>query len=192
MTLLAGFALGLLAALAGRMLARAFWSFGAQSPADYEGERPAFDAAAALAGTYRCEGVLYDFTGRIRARFDAAMQGSYTGDDGVLREHFRYHDGTEQRREWNIRLLGGGRLAATAGDVVGVARGEQSGNTLRMCYRLRLPDSARGLVVSVTDWMVLTESGAILNRSEMRKFGLKVAELFAVLKHDDAPETPAP
>jgi hypothetical protein len=37
-------------------------------------------------------------------------------------------------------------------------------------------------VLDVTDWMYLMENGTILNRSEMRKFGIKVVELIATMR----------
>ena len=37
-------------------------------------------------------------------------------------------------------------------------------------------------MLDVTDWMYLMENGTIMNRSEMRKFGIKVAELIATIR----------
>jgi hypothetical protein len=76
----------------------------------------------------------------------------------------------------------GGRFTATADDVIGTAQGEQSGAVARITYRLRLPPEAGGHVLDVTDWLYLTENGTIMNRSEMRKFGFKVAELIATMR----------
>jgi len=57
-----------------------------------------------------------------------------------------------------------------------------SGASACMRYRIRLPKDAGGHVLSVVDWMYLTENGSIINRSEMRKFGIKVAELVATMR----------
>ena len=51
-----------------------------------------------------------------------------------------------------------------------------------MLYNLRLPKSAGGHVLAVTDWMYLSENGTIMNRSQFHKFGLKVAELVATMR----------
>jgi len=51
-----------------------------------------------------------------------------------------------------------------------------------MNYRIRLEPQAGGHVLSVTDWMYLLDNGTLMNRSEFRKFGLKVAELVATLR----------
>ena len=47
-----------------------------------------------------------------------------------------------------------------------------------------LPKDSGGHTLDVTDWLYLAENGAILNRSEMRKFGIKVAELVATMRPD--------
>ena len=49
-------------------------------------------------------------------------------------------------------------------------------------YRIRLEPEAGGHVLDVTDWMYLMENGAIMNRSEFRKFGVKVGELVATMR----------
>ena len=56
------------------------------------------------------------------------------------------------------------------------------GAMVELKYRIRLPEDAGGHVLNVTDWMYLMENGTILNRSEMRKFGIKVAELIATMR----------
>jgi len=38
----------------------------------------------------------------------------------------------------------------------------------------------------VTDWMYLAPGGTIVNRSQFRKYGIKVAELVATMKRIDA------
>ena len=53
-------------------------------------------------------------------------------------------------------------------------------------YRIRLAKDAGGHVLDVTDWMYLTDNGVIMNRSEMRKYGLKVAELVATIRPEAA------
>ena len=49
-------------------------------------------------------------------------------------------------------------------------------------YTIKLPDSAGGHALDVVDWMYLTENGVIINRSQFRKWGIKVAELVATMR----------
>jgi hypothetical protein len=65
---------------------------------------------------------------------------------------------------------------------VGEAQGVVSGSTVRLRYEIILPEDSGGHTLQATDWMYLTADGAIMNKSEMRKFGLKVAELVATMR----------
>ncbi|RME18673.1 MAG: DUF3833 domain-containing protein [Alphaproteobacteria bacterium] len=179
MTALSLFLLLIVAALAAQ---HAFFSFSAQRPATYATTTPAFDIRERLSGPLVSEGIVFGPTGRVSQRFVAEMNGSWDGATGRLTEAFRYSNGTVQNREWTLHLGNDGQIRATAPDIVGEARGWQSGATVQLRYRLRLPESAGGHVLDVIDWLYLTEDGVILNKSEMRKFGIKVAELVATMR----------
>jgi hypothetical protein len=60
---------------------------------------------------------------------------------------------------------------------------------VQMRYKIRLPAEAGGHVLNVVDWMYLMPNGTIMNRSQFRKFGLKVAELIATMRPAPAPVT---
>lgn len=169
----------LLAAVSVRAL---FFSFRAQAPGDYAATGPAFDIRQALSGPMIAEGVIYGPKGRMTNSFTGRMEGRWTGDQGILTEVFTYSNGNVTRREWTLAVGADGHFTGTAPDVVGQATGWMSGATAMMRYRLRLPDAAGGHVLSVSDWLYLTDTGTVVNRSEMRKFGIKVAELVATMR----------
>jgi hypothetical protein len=129
------------------------------------------------------EGIIYGPTGRVTTRFVADMNGVWR-DDGTatLGESFRYASGGTQEREWRITMRPDGNFTAVAEDIIGEAVGELSGATLRMRYRIRLPESGGGWEMDVTDWLYLAEDGVILNRSQFRRFGIKLAELVATIR----------
>lgn len=160
----------------------AFFSFSAQRPAVYATTAPAFDIRERLIGPMVSEGIIFGPNGRVSQRFVAEMHGTWNGATGRLTEAFRYSNGTVQNREWSLHLGNDGQIVGTAPDILGEARGWQSGATMQLRYRLRLPETAGGYVLDVVDWLYLTEDGAILNKSEMRKFGIKVAELIATIR----------
>lgn len=178
------FLLILLVSAIGLWLLRRRVGFAAQRPEDYAETAPAFDLRHHLSGPILCEGMIYGPLGRVTSRFEARMQGHWDGASGRLAEHFLYSSGTRQNREWHLRMGNDGTFTATAADVIGEAQGVVSGATVRMTYRIRLPKEAGGHILTVTDWLYLTGNGVILNRSEMRKFGLKVAELIATMRPD--------
>jgi hypothetical protein len=158
-----------------------FASFQAQQPSDYA-KGPTFDLTRHLNGPMTCEGVIFGPTGRVTSRFVADMEGSWNGMTGTLAEVFRYDSGTVQHRAWTLALGEGGRIIATAADVVGEGQGRVEGSGVLLRYRIRLTPEAGGHVLDVTDWMYLLDNGAIMNRSQFRKYGIKVAELVATMR----------
>jgi len=161
---------------------RSFFSFSAQKPEDYADTAPAFDLRRHMAGPLTSEGVIFGPTGKVAGRFTARMDGQWEGASGTLTEHFSYASGTSQTRQWHLQMGNDNRFTATADDVIGQAEGVMSGATVRMTYRLKLEEDAGGHVLNVTDWLYLMEDGSIMNKSEMRKFGIKVAELIATMR----------
>ncbi|WP_187428274.1 hypothetical protein ROLI_004260 [Roseobacter fucihabitans] len=159
--------------------------FVAQSPSDYEDAAPEFDARKHLKGPILCEGVIFGPLGRVSSRFVAEFEGSWEGNNGVLKEHFTYDDGSIQNREWRLTVADDGSLSATADDVIGKGVGQQSGPTVLLKYDIKLPEESGGHVLKTVDWMYLTQNGTIMNRSQFRKFGIKVAELVATLRPKD-------
>jgi hypothetical protein len=167
-------------------------SFQAQTPADYAGLGPQFDLRQHLSGPIQCEGMIYGPTGRVASRFVADMEGTWNGNIGTLSEVFRYDSGTVQHRAWTLALGNSGDITATAADVVGLGSGRVEGPGVMLRYRIRLTPEAGGHVLDVTDWMYLMDNGTIMNRSQFRKFGIKVAELVATMRRVPALEmTPA-
>ncbi len=174
-------AFGMLLALGLIALRGRFWSFRAQRPADYRGG-PQFDLRRHLNGPLHCEGVIYGPAGRVVSRFVADMEGRWNGNAGVLAETFRYDSGRVQDREWWLALSNDGSIRGEAADIAGAAEGRVEGSAVMLRYRIRLPEEAGSHVLDVTDWMYLLDNGTILNRSQFRKFGIKVAELVATLR----------
>jgi len=102
-----------------------------------------------------CDGVIFGPLGRVTSTFNADFDISWEGNVCTIKEHFRYDDGTTQDRCWRIELDGGGGFEATADDVP---------------------------TLNAFDCMYLTKNGTIVNRSQFRKFGFRVAELVATIR----------
>lgn len=162
------------------------WTFRSQRPADYADTGPAFDIRERLNGPIVCEGVIFGPTGRVSSRFVADFQASWQGNVGTMTEHFRYDSGATQDREWTLTLGNDGSILAQAPDVIGTGSGRQMGSAVQLNYRIRLAEDAGGHVLDTVDWMYLTPNGAIMNRSQFRKYGFKVAELVATMRPRDA------
>lgn len=180
MTLFWGILIGLVLALAGLIFGSRLLGFAAQRPADYAA-RAGMDIRQVLAGDLLVDGVLYGPLGRVVSRFTATMDCQWQGNHLVIDELFEFDSGMEQRRRWELELGDDGQLRGGAGDIFG-AIGTVAGDTLSMRYRLRLPESAGGHMLAAQDWMYRLNNGTLVNRSQMRKFGFKVAELVATIR----------
>ena len=81
-----------------------------------------------------------------------------------------------------MKLSEDGQIQATAPDLIGTGHGQQSGATVMLSYEIKLTEEAGGHALKVTDWMYLMDNGAIMNHSQFRKYGFKVAELVATMR----------
>lgn len=179
--------LGLLIVLSLMWLRTRKLSFLGQSPDDYAtAAGPQFDLREHLRGPLLCEGMVYGPTGRVTSRFVADMDVSWNGNVGTMKETFRYDSGETQDREWVLTLGNDGSIAAEAPDVIGVGTGMQKGPAVQLNYRIKLPEGSGGHELDTVDWMYLVENGTIMNRSQFRKYGIKVAELVATMRKKEA------
>lgn len=180
------FLMGVASVVLSLMLMLRFAGFKSQRPQDYAQGGPEIDIRTHLSGPLIMEGVLYGPTGRVTSRFVAEAHGSWDGNKGHLVEDFKFDSGTEQKREWFLTAKNDGSFDAEAPDVVGVGQGTQMGSAVELKYRIKLADAAGGHELDTTDWMYMLDNGTIVNRSQMRKFGIKVAELVATIRKADA------
>lgn len=186
MSALSFFALGAAAMLLFTVVCQRFVGFAAQRPEHYAASPPQFDLRTHLNGPIRCEGVIYGPFGRVTSCFSADFNARWDGNRGVMAEHFLYDSGTRQDREWRLELGNDGSIRAEADDLIGIGIGRQCGSAVHLCYRIRLPVEAGSHELDVKDWMYLAPNGVIVNRSQFRKFGIKVAELVATMRRADA------
>lgn len=161
---------------------RRFAAFHGQSPDDYEDGFPVFDLENHLTGQMVCEGVIFGPLGRVTSTFTAEFDIKWDGPNGVMDEVFQYDDGSTQNRQWRIVLDRDGTFVTEADDVPGGGVGVQSGGAAQMRYKIKVPESAGGHVLNTVDWMYLTPGGVVVNRSQFRKYGFKVAELVATIR----------
>ncbi len=144
---------------------------------DYAGQTPVLELRDYFNGTLDAYGIFTDRSGKVVKRFTVVMQGSWSGDQGVLDEAFTYSDGTTQRRIWRLQRLADGRFTGTADDVVGTAQGQQSGNAFHWSYTLALPVDGRVIEVQFDDWMYLMNDRVMLNKAAMSKWGVHLGEV---------------
>jgi len=128
-------------------------------------------------GTLDAWGMFQNRSGQVVKRFHVVIEASWRGRIGTLDERFTYDDGSTQRRVWTLTAHGDGRYTGTADDVVGEAEGQARGNAFRWRYVMALPVDGTTYHVDFDDWMYLMDDTVLLNRSEMRKFGIRLGEV---------------
>lgn len=188
MTLFLTFVAGVFAAAIMAWARSRYLDFSGQTPEDYADAPADFDLRTHLNGPLICEGVIFGPTGRVSSRFVADLHATWDGNRCRMTERFQYSTGESQDREWRLTLGPEGHIRAEADDLVGAGEGRQSGSGVRLTYRIRLPESSGGHVLDAIDWMYLVDNGTIINRSQFRKFGIKVAELVATIRRAETEE----
>lgn len=161
------------------------FSFYSQKPKDYSTQKPSFLLTEHLSGQLICEGIIFGPFGRVTSRFTADMDAVWQGTRGTIKENFIYDNGRTQCREWTLEVNSHGSIKASASDIIGVGTGWQQGSSVHLNYRIRLPEDSGGHVLDTVDWMYLLENGSIMNRSQFRKYGIKVGELVATIRKKD-------
>ena len=146
-------------------------------PTLYKGQTPALDLKTYFNGKITGWGMVQGRNGQVERRFMVRIDASWTGDEGILDEHFEWSDGEKQRRVWRIRSVGPGRYIGRADDVAGEATGEVFGNTLRWRYTLNVPFRGSTIGLDFDDWMLLIDDRVMLNRAVFSKWGIRLGEV---------------
>jgi hypothetical protein len=132
-------------------------------------------------GPITAHGVIKNRSGQVTSYFNADIIGSWKDGVGTLEEDFIFSDGEKSRRVWTFRKNEDGTYTATAGDVIGEALGEVSGNSMFLKYVLRIPYGDKNIDVTIDDRMYRTTDNILINESKMYKFGFRVGEILLVM-----------
>lgn len=147
------------------------------SPSDYVDEKPVLDLQHYFNGDITAHGIFTNRGGQVVRRFTVLMKCRWEGNTGVLDEEFSYSDGKKDRRVWTLTKHANGRYTGKAGDVVGDAQGQTSGNAFQWKYTLKLPVDGSVYEVQFDDWMYLIDERVMLNKAVMSKFGFRLGEV---------------
>ncbi|MFT5789193.1 MAG: hypothetical protein ACI8SJ_001308 [Shewanella sp.] len=148
---------------------------------DYQGSTPNLDLKQFFDGSLTAHGVVQDFSGNVVRRFTVKMFARWEGDNGEIKEWFIYDDGEKQTRIWNIVSLGEGNYSGRANDILAEATGRAVGMALQWEYDMLLPFDDSEYQVRFDDWMFLVDDNTIINRSDIIKFGVTMAEVTLVI-----------
>ena len=140
-----------------------------------------FDLEKYFDGHVRAKGQFQDVLGNVRRRFDVDVRGTWDGQELTLVEDFVYEDGSEEQRIWTLRKTGpitqDQTWEGTADGVLGVATGQERGDTFNWKYRIDLPVPDGTIRVTFNDWMWDMGGGRVLNRAYMKKYGVDIGDV---------------
>jgi len=157
----------------------------------YAGTTPELDIGEYFAGQTRAWGMVQDYRGEVQRRFTVEIDGDYDGETLTLDEHFVYDDGETDRRVWTFERQEDGYWLGSANDVEGPVEARQAGHAFTMTYRLPVEVSGREITFTMEDWMFLQPDGRLLNRTDMKKFGITLARITIVFERLDGDATNA-
>ncbi len=132
-------------------------------------------------GRVIAKGQSQDIFGAVRRRFDVIVTRTWDGETLKLVEDFDHADGTMEQRLWRLKKTGpvvaDQKRTGFADGVLGVAQGEERGDTFNWKYRIDLPVPDGTLRVSFDDWMWDLCGGRVLNRAYMKRYGGDIGEV---------------
>ena len=139
---------------------------------DFENETPKFVLEDYFDGKTKAWGMFHDRFGNLKRSFKVDITGTLDNNTLTLDEKFVYNDGEKESRIWSIKILGNNKYSGTADDVIGEATGISSGNALNWKYKLNLKVKESTFVVDFDDWMFLQDDNILMNRAEVKKWGI--------------------
>ena len=140
----------------------------------FKGSQPVFTLEDYFEGKTEAWGMFHDRFGNLKRTFKVDITGTLESDTLILDEKFLYDDGEQDSRVWTIKILGNNQYSGTASDVVGEAKGISEGNALNWKYKLNLKVGDGTILVDFDDWMFLQDRNILMNRAEVKKWGLNI------------------
>jgi hypothetical protein len=128
-------------------------------------------------GDITAYGIFENRSGDVTRQFKVDITGTYEDGVLVLNEDFLYQNGETDNRIWTIKSLGDGKYEGFADGVIGVAKGEVSGNAFNWKYVFDLPVGDTSYKIKFDDWMFLQDDGVLINRAKLSKWGFEVGSV---------------
>ncbi|MBD22109.1 MAG: hypothetical protein CL572_00375 [Alphaproteobacteria bacterium] len=141
---------------------------------NFSQNKPKFILEEYFNGKTEAWGMFHDRFGNLKRSFKVDIIGKLKSDILTLDEKFVYDDGEKDTRIWTIKILGDNKYSGEASDVVGKATGVSSGNALNWKYKLNLKVKDSTIMVDFDDWMFLQDKNILINRAEVKKWGLNI------------------
>ena len=136
-----------------------------------------FDLLEYFNGETTAWGLIVDRFGNLQRTFKVRLNGNIENKQLLLKEYFTYNDGETEYREWIITKTETGTYEGKSKDTIGIAKGQQNGNTMRMVYDTTISIGETDIRVSFDDRFVKADKKVVINRAEILKWGIKIADV---------------
>ena len=141
-----------------------------------------FNLEEFFAGKTVAYGQFQDIFGTVRRRFTVEVDGQWDGRVLVLTEDFVYEDGSTEQRVWTLTKTGPDSWKGAALGTIGVATGQERGDTFNWRYTIDLPvPSADGETETIRatfdDWMWLMADDRVFNRAYIQRYGIDIGDV---------------
>ena len=136
-----------------------------------------FDLLEYFDGETTAWGLIVDRFGNLQRTFKVRLNGNIDNKQLLLKEYFTYNNGETEYREWIITKTETGNYEGKSKDTIGVAKGKQDGNTMRMVYDTTISIGETDIRVSFDDRFVKADKKVVINRAEILKWGIKIADV---------------
>ncbi len=130
-------------------------------------------------------GTIHNAFGALSNEFRIQMNGFWQSDTFILDEVFHFKPygskGKKQNRQWRIKKESDFTYIAESKDLITSAKGVRKKNTVNWKYNLMVPYGSKEIAFQFDDWIYASKSPTgyiVINKVKMKKFGLKLAELF--------------
>lgn len=150
---------------------------GTMNVTEYKDNEPKLVLEEYFAGKTTAYGVFENRSGEVINQFKVLIEGSFENDTLTLQEDFIYMDGRTDTRHWIIKKLPDGHYEGTTNGVIGIAKGQISGNAFYWTYVFDLPVGDKSYKLKFDDWMFLHEDGVLINRAHVSKWGFNVGSV---------------
>jgi len=149
----------------------------------YRHKTPEFEFESFFKGNLCAKGLVKSRNGQINRKFMAEIVAFSSEDKVRLEEVFLFDDGERQTRDWVFNKTPEGWIGE-AGDVVGVANGEVSGDSLHLNYQLKINIDNTEYIVAMDDWLTLVDSSTLMGSTEISKWGVNLGRIDIVIQKE--------
>jgi hypothetical protein len=141
-----------------------------------------FDLLSYFEGNTHASGMFESRGGALKRRFSVDMTGRTEGDTLVLDETFLFDDGERQKRTWTLTRGQDLNFSGTCEDSISPAHGAFAQGCAYLTSNLLLKVGSRLVAMRFDDVFYDTGNGAVLNRSTVSKWGIRVGQVLILFR----------